>query len=73
LGAAGAAPALPVRLLVFFTIFTAAFCGAAFCALTASHLFFVASTMRLRPAALNFRFGFTGSLFALWYSAHRFF
>ena len=47
---------LPVRFLVFFVILTAASCAAAFRALNASHLFFVASTMRLRPAALSFRF-----------------
>jgi hypothetical protein len=55
----------------FFAIYPAAFWAAAFWALTAAHLFLVASTMRLRPAALSLRF-FGGAELVRLYAAQRF-
>ena len=55
----------------FFAIYPAAFWAAAFWALTAAHLFLVASTMRLRPAALSLRF-FGGAELVRFCAAQRF-
>jgi hypothetical protein len=51
-------------LAVFFTAFAGPFAVSAFFRWYSAHRFLVAAAMRLRPAALNFRFRFGASAWA---------